>query len=419
MITLCFTTLAAADLRRSQNSRKNSPRATAVRTVRLGLLSLVVLAVAAGTANAGGKSGFSLSGGNGGGGNGGSNKSMFSAQRSQSLSSSFGGSNGPKFDIKKSTGLSNAVRTQDFKVAPRTTIGLDKKIGIADAINKNGNLGIKFDLNKKIGLNDVITRTGKIDPKFSQGPNGIKVSDLIKKNNGINKDLLNSSASKKIAEIFKNKNGDHCQPGKCWDKCNNHCWKPCSWWNCWNSYPKWCGLYRHSCGYYTNVPVVVIREGVDLQLLAVRIIDSGDAQGTMGPAYRVWIRNNSNLAIARPFNVLLLAARDVQPAADLPQSGVRVDQILPGQVLPIDIRLPATANLPGLPALHVVVDSHSEVSEVYEDNNGLVIARSEVLPVEVQQVSQAAPTVVPMGAPNAGFANQGVVDPMAAMFGSN
>src|SRR3954468_7430783 len=53
MLTLCFTTLAAADLRRSQNSRKNSPRAT---VARVGLIALVVFALA-GTANAGGKSG--------------------------------------------------------------------------------------------------------------------------------------------------------------------------------------------------------------------------------------------------------------------------------------------------------------------------------------------------------------------------
>jgi hypothetical protein len=111
----------------------------------------------------------------------------------------------------------------------------------------------------------------------------------------------------------------------------------------------------------------------------------------------VWIRNNSRVVIDHPFNVLLLAARDAQPAQDLPQAGVRIENILPGQVLPIDIRMPVTANQPGLPMLHVLVDSHREIPEVNETNNGTILARAEILPVEMPQAAKTVATV-PAGA---------------------
>jgi hypothetical protein len=368
MLTLCFTTLAAADLRRSQNSRKNSPRAT---VARVGLIAFVVVALA-GTANAGGHGGgLSLGGLSSGGGN----KSSFIQRAQSSLSNS---NSAPKFDLKKSTVLNN------IQSAPRTT-QLDKKINLGDMLKNNGNTGIAGGLNKKIDLGNL---------KNSLPSNKNLVNVLKKDNLGPHLDV-----SKKLSQIFSNKNGDHCQPGKIWDKCNMGCHKSCSWWNCWNYRPNYCSLYRYSCGCYQDVPVVVIQEGVDLQMLAVRILDAGDANGSMGPAYRVWVRNNSNVAIARGFNVVLVAARDTNATSDLPQAGVRIEMIQPGEVLPVDIRLPANANMPGLPMLHVVVDSNSELNEVYEDNNGIVIARSEVLPVETQ-ASQVAPAIDPNFAPN-------------------
>jgi hypothetical protein len=151
----------------------------------------------------------------------------------------------------------------------------------------------------------------------------------------------------------------------------------------------------------------VVEEGVDLQLLAVRMLDAGDAE--QGPAFRVWVRNNSRVAINHPFNVLLLAARDANPAQDLPQVGARISAINAGQVLPVDIRLPVAANQPGLPMLHVLVDSHREINEVNEANNGLVIARSEVLPLEVLETPAQAATAGAAAATN--VAPQGPTQP--------
>jgi hypothetical protein len=221
--------------------------------------------------------------------------------------------------------------------------------------------------------------------------NGIAVGETNGKKNGIpfvdGKSNVGQSKGKIDGKMFdKDHFKQFCHDKKwfhdyCHDCCFHDCYFCCPWWYCWDFYPAWCPLYHCGCGYWYDVPLVEIAEGVDLQLLAVRLIDSGDAGENQGPAYRVWVRNNSHVAILHPFNVLALSARDGRPAADLPQAGVRVDSIEAGQIIPVDIRLPAKANAPGLPMLHVLVDSHREIAEVYEDNNGAVLNRADILPV--------------------------------------
>jgi hypothetical protein len=90
-----------------------------------------------------------------------------------------------------------------------------------------------------------------------------------------------------------------------------------------------------------------------------------------------------------------MAATGVVPTQDLPQAGVRIEAMQPGQILPVDIRLPVQAADVNLGMIHVLVDSHREVAEVFEDNNGIVLPRSEVMPVDpallVSEVQAAAP----------------------------
>src|SRR5262249_1724800 len=130
-----------------------------------------------------------------------------------------------------------------------------------------------------------------------------------------------------------------------------------------------------------------IHEGLDLQLLAVRTVDSGDPEAKLGLAVRVWFRNNSPVTVNHPFNVVALAARNLKATTDLPQAGVRVDAIGAGQTLAVDIPLPLEPNSPEFPMFHVLVDSHREISEVNEGNNGLVIKRAEVKAVEIAQAA--------------------------------
>src|SRR5262249_14906999 len=217
-----------------------------------------------------------------------------------------------------------------------------------------------------------------------------------------------------------------CLPSPC-GPCGPWCVSPCCWGPCCCGLDWWLvwWFYHHPCcccspwvpygyptwvvlpGIWVDVPVVAV-EGLDLQLLAVRFVDSGSTKDKLGDRYRVWLRNSSAVAIRQPFNVLLMAANSPEPSAGLPQAGVRLSEIEAGQILSVDIRLPYEAsimgkNASGQPApfshLHVLVDSHREVADVFRANNGAVLARGDILPVdplafEIQPASAAAGAVV-------------------------
>lgn len=172
-----------------------------------------------------------------------------------------------------------------------------------------------------------------------------------------------------------------CRPLLC-DPC-----VPWVWYDC----PVWQPLPIVACGTWVDVDPVIINSGLDLQMLAARFVDSGHAEQELGPRFRVWFRNNSNVDINVPFNVLLLASNSREQVAGVPEAGSRVDNIAAGQVQSVDIRLPFAAsllstdvegNLIPFEQLHVLIDSHREIPEAFEENNGAVIARVDVLPVD-------------------------------------
>jgi len=145
------------------------------------------------------------------------------------------------------------------------------------------------------------------------------------------------------------------------------------------------------CGTWIDVAPVAIPSGVDLQLLAVRFVDPGHGEKALGPRYRIWLRNNSDQSVAQAFTVHAMAANSAQPATGMPEAGVRVESIEAGKTISVDLRLPATAMLAGRDAagnqvpfssLHVLIDSGRAIAEAIEDNNGLVIDREKVLPVD-------------------------------------
>ncbi len=172
--------------------------------------------------------------------------------------------------------------------------------------------------------------------------------------------------------------------------CRPWIYDPCPVWTYW-TYPVWYELPVAVCGTWIDVEPVLIDEGLDLQLLAVRFVDPGHLELCEGPRFRVWARNNSARTIVKGFNVLLLAANTREAVTELPQAGVRVDSIEPGEIKAFDIRLPFEASTLGRDAsgnatpfsqLHVLVDSHREIPEAFEENNGAVIARGDILPVD-------------------------------------
>lgn len=151
-------------------------------------------------------------------------------------------------------------------------------------------------------------------------------------------------------------------------------------------------MHAESSGTWVDVPEAPPAAGVvDVQLLAVRFVDSGHPEKKLGTRYRVWVRSNGTTDITTPFNVVALASRDGKLVDGLPQAGVRMESIKPGEVQPVDIRLPFEVNEMGRDALgqpipfahlHILVDSHKDLPDADRTNNGTDLARSEVLPVD-------------------------------------
>jgi hypothetical protein len=111
----------------------------------------------------------------------------------------------------------------------------------------------------------------------------------------------------------------------------------------------------------------------------------------MGPRYRIWFRNNSAFPIEQPFDLVVYASNDQRPGMALPEAGVRVAGMDAGQIQAVDLRLPHEANILGRDAqgnripyryLHLIVDAQRELLDVDVANNGAVVDRLEILPVD-------------------------------------
>ena len=208
--------------------------------------------------------------------------------------------------------------------------------------------------------------------------------------------------------------GGGCYPAHCWCPA----WSPWVDWSCWGTcpilydprpyfcipilygpcvpwvyydYPVWNPLPFVACGTWIDVSPVIVVAGQDVQLLAVRFVDNGHPEQNLGSRYRIWVRNNSPVQIVMPFSVLLLASNELTPTVELPQSGVVIPSMDIGETQILDIRLPLAANRLGTTPegyrvpftyLHVLVDSHQQIPETFEDNNGAVLARKDILPVD-------------------------------------
>jgi hypothetical protein len=179
--------------------------------------------------------------------------------------------------------------------------------------------------------------------------------------------------------------------------CQPIVYAPCSTWTGWD-YPVWSGLPEVSCGTWVDVSVPVIPSGIDVQLLAVRFIDPGHPEQKMGPRYRIWFRNNSNMPVEQPFDLVVYASNNQLTGLGLPETGVRVTGMDAGQIQAVDLRLPYEANVLGrdpqgnrIPFryLHLIVDAQRELLDVDVSNNGAVVDRLEILPVDPAVFSAA------------------------------
>lgn len=172
--------------------------------------------------------------------------------------------------------------------------------------------------------------------------------------------------------------------------CHPIVYDPCSPWVYWE-FPTWTPLPYVACGTWVDVEPVVISSGIDLQLLATRFVDPGHPDQELGPRFRVWVRNNTPYDVNQAFNVLLIASTDANAFAGLPEAGVRVLGLRAGETQAIDIRLPYAANTMGRDSagraipftyLTALVDSHNDLPEAFEANNGATLVRGDILPVD-------------------------------------
>jgi hypothetical protein len=102
------------------------------------------------------------------------------------------------------------------------------------------------------------------------------------------------------------------------------------------------------------------------------------------------LRNKSGLSVSQQFNVALAASIGRQATAESAFATQRVNGLEAGQLLAVEVRLPAKAYNMGLNAdgqpvpfafLTAVVDSHQEVPETDRDNDFMVLGRGEIVMV--------------------------------------
>jgi hypothetical protein len=147
---------------------------------------------------------------------------------------------------------------------------------------------------------------------------------------------------------------------------------------------------------YTPVSQPVVAEpqqtalGMDLELVEVRQLDRGDMAKNLGPAYRVMIRNKNGAAVTGQFNVALAASLGRQATSDSAFAMTRVNGLEAGQMLAVEVRLPAKAWSLGQNAdgqsvayayLTAVADSHQELAESDRSNDFMVLGRGEIVMV--------------------------------------
>jgi hypothetical protein len=170
-------------------------------------------------------------------------------------------------------------------------------------------------------------------------------------------------------------------------------------------YPVWESLPVVASGTWVDVPPVRVSSGFDLQLLAVRFVDPGHPEQDMGPRYRVWVRNNSPAPLDEKFDVTLVATEGEDLSDDMVQAGVTVPSMDQDETIALDIRLPLQANrmvradghARPFTHLHAIVDSHRRIDEAEERNNGALLARGEIYPIDPAAFSTDVTAAAPNG----------------------
>ncbi len=131
---------------------------------------------------------------------------------------------------------------------------------------------------------------------------------------------------------------------------------------------------------------VAVAGGIDVEYTRIQQLDAGDPAKNLAPAYRVWFHNNSDVDIAQPFDVAILASTNEDLSQGLPYASVRVDGMAADETMSVDIRLPieamkmASDNGATAPFayVHTIIDSQRELVETDKANNLSIDSRQDI-----------------------------------------
>lgn len=317
-------------------------------------------------------------------GNNSFNSNNFSKSLSSSSKKSFGqlnqdklklqdiNSNSDKYKFNGETLLSEKDPKRPYHRGPNTKFPFATEKSIAEAIAAGGPKPIDPGIGN--GTGGTIPWPGK----FTSGDNGIRIGEP----NGPGKGNGKGPGKGKGKGKHKDCHDDYFPwwpiligGGYTGGHCHQHH-------NCYDNY---------NGGYYSNVTNIVIQEptapvepalanGVDLELLDVRLVDAGDAARNLGPRYRLTFGNRGTLP-AGNFQVMLMASSDGTPQPGLPFATSEIDTLASRQVVTADVRLPLTAELSTLTRYIVVIDSAAQIGEPDENNNLAVLDRDKIIVV--------------------------------------
>jgi hypothetical protein len=375
-----------------------------------------------------------------GGGNGGQSRSNFKSNSGNIMSSN-------KFQVAQRQTNTNSNLNINKNIAKFNPIGNNfntgiKKsdLGIKNSIGLNGNTGIAGQIkNQKIQPRNP-ANTGNVIKN-----SGIKMSDLVKtgKNQGIGLNgIVNKigqvngihNSMKKIDPGFSKGNfhfhNNHCHSNFWWDSyCNHHhchtCWDPC-----YTCYTPICTPCQYVVEYPVYVPVTVAvpveqqvivnastqqvvpasvqqpmadgapaeqiatppaAGGADLSVEDIKVLDVGDPAKSLGPMFRVTMKNNG-AAPAVKFGLGLFASLNDKPGDKMVSGGVEIEGLAGGEVKEFDVRMPIEAlsikadeKAAGevFKFIFAVADPANTVTETEKKNNIKGMARDSIQKLDV------------------------------------
>lgn len=128
------------------------------------------------------------------------------------------------------------------------------------------------------------------------------------------------------------------------------------------------------------------KDALDVELIAVRLVEEGSLSRKTGPRYRLFYRNAGNVEVPR-FHATV--AVDIGEKVTEKAEVVTVEAVglKPGKTQTVDVRLPVEVLTMGIDyeghpaafnALVALIDSDDDLAETNEENNILVLSRDKI-----------------------------------------